>query len=314
LPVLDHKETFLLTPTSSITDEVLQRGLAMVGHGNSKIKREAQLVCFRSSFGCNPVDLAALWEDLQTTSVPAAKVSTSSESDFANFLWCVHWLKVYDTEANLAGKAGLCECTVRKNHWLYAKKIQALKESRVVWPKEWESPTAETPVFLVSVNGVHCRVFEPKNGTYSKNPKFYSHKFHQSALCYEIAISVFTNNVVWVNGPFPAGTGDRDIFRQGLQAKIPAGRKAIADGAYQAADLPMIMVTRNTHSKATRKTISRAKARQEGFNSKLKNFKILSETFRHSVGAECSKHRICFEACVVICTYQIERSAPLFDV
>ena len=300
-------------------DEIMERGIGMVGHGNRKVNRQEKLRLFRSAFAVNPVDLAGLWEDLQETTIDAAKVHNASYDDLANFLWCVHWLKVYDTEPNLAGKTGQSDTTLRKHHWSYVTKIQAMLPQRVAWPEEWMDPNAETPVFLVTVDGVHCKVFEPMNGTYSKNPKYYSHKFNQSALCYEIAISVFDNQVVWVNGPFRGGKGDRDIFRTGdvedpdrkaLQEMIIDGKKVIADSAYKAKDLPMITVARDGHTKETAKFISRAKTRQESFNGKMKNFNILSETFRHGI----HKHKTCFEACLVICTYQIERSAPLFDV
>jgi hypothetical protein len=310
----------ILTP-----DEVMERGLDMMGHGKRKVNRPEKLRLFRAAFAVNPVDLAGLWEEIQQTPIVAAKVNNASNEDLANFLWCVHWLNVYDTEPNLAGKTGTSDTTVRKNNWLFANKLQAMLPQRVVWPEEWMEPnTNDTPIFLVSVDGIHCRVFEPQNGTYSKNPKYYSHKFNQSALCYEVAISVFDNQVVWVNGPFRGGKGDREIFRKpeegdddepdlnrkALQEMIVDGKKVIADAAYQAKDLTMITTVRDGHSKETAKFISRAKVRQEHFNAKLKNFNILSETFRHGI----HKHQTCFEACLVLCTYQIERSAPLFDV
>jgi hypothetical protein len=300
-------------------DEMMDKGLGMVGHGERRVNRVEKLRLFRSAFAVNPVDLSGLWEDLQSTTIVEAKVNNASLDDLTNFLWCVHWLNVYDTEPNLAGKTGQCDTTLRKHHWLYAKKLQAMLAQRVVWPEEWKDPNANTPIYLVSVDGIHCRVFEPTQGTYSKNPKYYSHKFNQSALAYEVAISVFDNQVVWVNGPFRGGKGDRDIFRKddeedpnrkALEEMIIDGKKVIGDSAYKAKDLPMITVARDGHTKETAKFISRAKVRQEHFNAKLKNFNILSETFRHGI----HKHQTCFEACLVLCTYQIERSAPLFDV
>lgn len=61
----------------------------------------------------------------------------------------------------------------------------------------------DTPTFLISVDGTHCPMFEPTSGhRYLKNPKNYSHKFCMSGLAYEVSISIFTNQVVWINGPF----------------------------------------------------------------------------------------------------------------
>jgi hypothetical protein len=48
----------------------------------------------------------------------------------------------------------------------------------------------------------------------------------------EIAISVFENRVVWINGPFPANKHDLTIFQEELKKKIPPSRRAIGDRAY----------------------------------------------------------------------------------
>jgi DDE superfamily endonuclease len=162
----------------------------------------------------------------------------------------------------------------------------------------------------VTVDGIHCEIFEPQDGMYSKNPKYYSCKFNKAALCYEIAISIFTNQIVWVNGPFPAGTGDQDGFRKGLQAMIPPGKKVVADSAYKAKYLPMIVTTNNADSHKVKKFKACAKCRQETFNAKMKHFNILNQRFRSGV----HNHKTCFEACLVLCAYQIECSAPHFDV
>lgn len=55
---------------------------------------------------------------------------------------------------------------------------------------------------------------------------------------------------------------------------------------------------------------NRAKARHETFNTRLKNFKILDERFRHGV----TKHKAVFEACCVIVQYEMDNGHPLFDV
>lgn len=187
-----------------------------------------------------------------------------------------------------------------------------MKASKIVWPEKWNSDpnSKDCPIFLVSVDGIHTQIFEPMNGTYSKNPKYYSHKFNQSALAYEIAISLWTNQVVWVNGPFPAGKPDREIFQEGLLQMIPKGKKVIADAAYLSQEMPMLRISNKTDSKEVALMKRRGKARQESFNAKVKKFKAMAETFRHGE----SKRPICFEAIVVICQYQIERSAPLFDI
>lgn len=79
---------------------------------------------------------------------------------------------------------------------------------------------------MISVDGTHCPIQEPTKGhKYSKNPRYYSHKFNSAGLAYEVAVFIFTNNIVWINGPFPAGLGDDTIFAEkGLKDKN-AGRQ-----------------------------------------------------------------------------------------
>ena len=82
-----------------------------------------------------------------------------------------------------------------------------------------------------------------------------------------------------MNGPFPAGHNDGQIFSQkGLMDKIPTGKKAITDHGY--------------------------KGSYEG--------KVSKSSSRDSEGIE--KHKICFEACCVIVQYQLEAGDGLFDV
>ena len=57
----------------------------------------------------------------------------------------------------------------------------------------------------------------------------FSHKFHQSGYAYEVALSIWENRVVYINGPFLAGKSDLEIFRGGLKKKIPKGKKVVAD-------------------------------------------------------------------------------------
>ena len=162
---------------------------------------------------------------------------------------------------------------------------------------------------MLSVDGVHCRIQEPKHPTESKDSTYYSHKFRQSGLDYELGIAAFENKLVWMNGPFKAGRHDITIFRRaGLKDKIPPGHRVIADNGYKGEAL--VVSTPNSHDPTIlRKFKSRARARHESFNGRIKNFKCLEDRFRHGI----IKHQIVFEAVCVICQYQLENGSPLFD-
>jgi hypothetical protein len=187
--------------------------------------------------------------------------------------------------------------------------------AQIVWPSNWTPEHAnaqnnnDVPVFLVTVDGVHCRVQEPQHPTKSKDQSYYSHKFKQSGLNYELGLSVFDDSLVWMNGPFKASRHDITIFRNaGLQERIPAGHRIIGDRGYIGE--PAVISTTNPHDPAElRKFKSRARARHESFNGRIKKFKSLDERFRHGV----AKHKVVFEAICVICQYQMETGSPLFS-
>jgi hypothetical protein len=68
----------------------------------------------------------------------------------------------------------------------------------------------------------------------SDKKKYFSHKFKNSGLRYEVAISIQTGDIVWVNGPFPCGEfPDIKIFRLGLKTKLRyLEEKVEADDGY----------------------------------------------------------------------------------
>jgi hypothetical protein len=63
-------------------------------------------------------------------------------------------------------------------------------------------------------------------------------------------------------------------------------------------------------SKKLNKFKSRGRLRHETFNARLKNFRCLSDTFRHGF----DNHEFVFEAVVVIVQYQMDNGSPIFAV
>jgi hypothetical protein len=112
-----------------------------------------------------------------------------------------------------------------------------------------------------------------------------------------------------MNGPFKAGKPDISIFNEGLTLLILDGKKGIGDNGYKGEKDKL--ATPNRHDEpAVRKFKGRARARQESFNARVKNYKALDHKFRHGV----PKHEVVFEAVCVICQYQLKNGSPLFDV
>lgn len=179
---------------------------------------------------------------------------------------------------------------------------------QIVWPWNvntgWDASVDRN--FIASVDGTHCRINEPHG---VPSAKYYSHKFHKPGLGYEIAIDVFDGNVIWVNGPFPAGMPDITIFRQpeGLKSNIPANKLIIADLGYRGED-DMICLPNDLDTAMVKKFKKRVRARHESFNSRIKEFKTITERFRHDI----NKHKAVFEAVCILVQYDIETGRTLF--
>jgi hypothetical protein len=137
----------------------------------------------------------------------------------------------------------------------------------------------------------------------------FSFKFKQSGVSYEIALAIWENRVVHVNGPFLAGTTDIQIFRRALKAMVPRGKKVVADQGYKG-ERGLISLANSLDSAEVRNFKSRCRARQESYNRRLKAWSVLDCNFRHTM----EQHKQCFMAINTISIVQLNNGSPLFDV
>ena len=300
------------------TDEVLTRGLQLVGYSDRQLgraKRETQVRRFKVHFGSSPKVCAELFEVLQVTSIVEAKLTNPSVNEFIKYMMTHFFLKTYPTEEELNSRFGVHEQTARKWVRFFVDKIACLKAERVIWPNNWNT------TFIISVDCVNFGTNETRQPDLHKNKKLFDRKGGKARLTYEIALHLWENRVVWVNGPFPPNDGgDRDIFlNKGLCDNIPAGCKAIADKIYKGC--PKIALHNSLDCDEVQKFKGRARARQESINARLKNFAILRNCFRHKYADQKhaafiseSKHQAFLYAVLVICTFQMEHGSPLFAV
>jgi hypothetical protein len=133
---------------------------------------------------------------------------------------------------------------------------------------------------------------------------------NKPGLAYELAILVYDNQLVWVNGPFPAGQNDLQSFQKPgrLKGRIPTGKRVVGDKGYK--DELQISTRNPLDTPAIKALKKRAKARHEMFNGRIKSFKILDECFCHGV----AKHKMVFMAVCIFAQYDIENGHPMFDV
>jgi hypothetical protein len=141
------------------------------------------------------------------------------------------------------------------------------------------------------VDGTDFQINEP----FPFNSKWYSKKFNGPGLRYEIALALYSDQVVWFSGPHPCGEySDLKTYQScGLRALlIASNERAIADGTYMDGSVS----GKEKGSKQWKKAKSRMRARQESLNKRLKVFKMMREKF--VFGRE--KHQMVFQAALFL--------------
>ena len=283
----------------------LATGLSLAGfpEERQKVTQTKNLERFRAFYGIGPDAMSSLFNDLVENN-PSRAIEKRS------LFMTLNWAYLYDTEPVLAGRWKLYEDTIRSKVKDYSESILKLRSKKI----KWEGFGKEE--FIVSVDGTHCRIMEPRTDPGSK---WYSHKFNAAAVAYELAISIRSSRLVSIRGPFPASTHDITIFRGGkkkavkdpdaLWFKIPPGKKAIGDSGYQG-EPEKIAISRDVDSIDLKKFKARVKSRHETFNSRLKSFRCLELPFRHGFAA----HERAFSMVCVAIQYNKENGRPLFEV
>ena len=265
---------------------------------------ETNLERFKDSYYATPKTLHDIFIDIQSPDLGEKRIKNPNSGDF---LLAMRFLKKYPTKYDLSAISDTTEKTALLRVWKYVKAIQALKEEKVrflpccndnslflnlifwypmvqiVWYFDEDNENPEfKDTYIVSVDGVHFRIWEPRK---FPSTKWYSKKYNKAGLSYEIALSLKRNKIVWVNGPFPAGENDKAIFNkpEGLGTKLKPGQLAIGDEGYRGAP-EKVSTCNSLNSQNTKEIKHRSKARQETVNSRLKGFGVLNQVF-HCTGA-----------------------------
>lgn len=263
-------------------NEVLMLGLDYVGYkrgGKAQLKTLHRR--FKRHFGCLPKIVAKLWEMLQTTLLYEARLpwNCNSMKHFKYLMMSLFYLKAYPLEEQMASRFGVMEQTVRRWVQFFVEKLAAFKQEKVVWPEDNEWKTK----FIISLDCVNFGINEPRHPTLHKDKHFFDRKGGKAGVRYEAALHLFSNRVVWFEGPTKASKGtDAEVYKSGLMAKVPDGCKVIADKIYKGC--PKISLHNSLDQKHVRDFKGRSRARQESLFARMKSFEVLHRRFRHGVG------------------------------
>lgn len=223
-----------------------------------------------------------------------------------HLFWALLLLKNYCTEPILTRVVGGVDAgTYRKWAWLFVDEIALLKSRVIIFKHRFRNWNGRA-LCLISVDGVDCPIEEQ----YPFDEEAYSQKFNGPGYKYEVGVCIATGEIVWINGPFKCGRGDKKIFEEdGLLDALADDELVEADGAYQGnarLKTPGAGQTADERGQA-----NRVRGRGENVNGWLKKFAVLANVFRHDPK---TKHRICFESVAVITQLRFEFHGTLYDV
>jgi len=134
--------------------------------------------------------------------------------------------------------------------------------------------------YLATVDGTD---FHRQEDYTKHDPGLYSHKLNNPGYRYEVAVGVFSGEIVSLNGPFNAGSNsDVKIFRSDLKQKLGENEKALADRGYRGDEDIVTNYDKDIVFEEKRRR-SRELALHENVNEYFKRWSCLTEShFRHS--------------------------------
>ena len=155
-------------------------------------------------------------------------------------------------------------------------------------------------------------LLHPQKGVAAKGNAFASHKYTgKSALRYKLGIDILAGNLVWIQGPYPAGKyTDIKIFNKVLRNFLEPGERVEADEGYRGHPDKIKCPGNDANPAENRGMQGRARARHETLNGWLKNWGILSQVYRHDI----MRHGDVFRACAVLTQLTVENGELLFEV
>jgi hypothetical protein len=162
----------------------------------------------------------------------------------------------------------------------------------------------------MTIDGTDFQI--PQQGTATRGNAFASHKYAgKSALRYELGVSILGGDLVWIQGPYPAGEyPDVKIFNKVLRHFLDPGERVEADEGY-AGHADKVKCPANPCNPPENLAMQgRVRSRHETLNGRLKNWGILRQVYRHDI----LRHGDVFRACAVLTQLAIDEGDRLFEV
>jgi len=309
-----------------LPDKVIRFGLEYIGlpkERQSSMSQAFKEQVFHWHYGSNPLDIAEIWYDLQQNQYEGAFLTDKENTlkGFKRYMIAHFFLWTYPRNAGLMStRFDIAERYCRGQElWKWIKKIAALAAKKIKWDYSLGDP--EKSAFVGSIDCVDCKIWE-KRSHYHLNidSGLCSHKMSHAALKYEIVMDISRAKCMSIVQA-KAGEHDMNVFRMSTKDKMlmmPSSKKLIADSIYRKGRKPeqqneatMFSIPSSLDDLELKRFKSRARARHESFNGRLKFFAFLRDGYR---GTCFDLHKEAFTAICVIVQYQMDNGTPIFDV
>jgi len=163
----------------------------------------------------------------------------------------------------------------------------------------------------MSIDGTDFRITQ--KGRARKGNLFASFKYKgKSALRYEIGLSILEGNLIWIEGPYPAGKyNDITIFRKHLIHRLGPSERVVADKGY-VGEAPRFVKCPNSKTlwRDHRRMTHLVSGRHETINNRFKFWGILKQVYRHNI----IRHGSVVRAIGVITQLDINNGVRLYNV
>jgi hypothetical protein len=291
--------------------EVLDCGLAYfrLTKRAKRWKLDRQQEEFHKHFGSSSSVIATIWSELLLFSDLEEK--EKAKKGFKQYMVAMHFLWAGPKNASILASAMDISTDDASGHplWIWVTRIGSLKGNKIFMDLTVDA------IYAISADGIDFKIWEKKHPKYNIDTKAFSQKFKACGAKYLIALSLTEAKCVFIAGPYLGGVSDSEtMVESGLQDLLLQHNKvAMLDRGYHS----KIPKHRETHAYPEEidppdlhNFKSRARLRQETFNRRLRCFEVLSRTFTNG----WDKHKLAFEAVVIIVQYQMENGSPIFCV
>jgi hypothetical protein len=151
-----------------------------------------------------------------------------------------------------------------------------------------------------------------QKGAARKGSIFGSHKYAgKSALRYKLGVDILVGNLVWVEGPYPAGEwNDTKFFNSVLSHCLELGECIEANNGYVGHANKIKCPNNDCNPVENLGMQGTVRTCHKTLCWHLKNWGILEKVYHHDI----TVHGMVFYACVVITQLAIANGKPLFEV